>query len=140
LGTLALLYLALSVNLIWGAFLNRVGWAGQPEVLPLFGTGAIGLVLALVGTGLVAPFAEELFFRGFVFPPLRRRFGLWLGVAIDAALFTLPHFTPTVFPPLFVLGALFCLLYEYTGSIWPGIVLHAGVNSFAVLVTYLVRG
>ncbi len=133
------LYFSLSVNLIWGLVLRWLGWAGQPDVRPLFGQGAFGLALALVGTAVVAPLAEELFFRGFAFPPLRRRLGLWAAVAVDAALFTALHFTPTVFPPIFVLGVLFCLIYQYTGSLWPGVILHASVNTLSVLAAYLLR-
>ncbi len=133
------LCLSLSVNLLWGLVLQWQGWPGQPDVLPIFGQGPLGLALALVGTVLVAPLAEELFFRGFAFPPLRRRLGLWLAIAVDAALFTALHFTPTVFPPLFVLGALFCLLYQYTGSLWPGVILHASVNALSVFATYVLR-
>lgn len=140
LGALALLFLTLMVNMAWALVLYLLGWEGQPPMLPLFGGGAAGLVLAVVATVLVAPFAEELFFRGLVLPPLRRRFGLWLAVAIDAALFSLLHFTPTVFPPIFIMGAFFSLLYLYTGSIWPGVILHGTVNLLAILGAYLVGG
>jgi len=137
LGAAALLYVSLSVNLIWGLVLHFLGWAGQPDVLPLFGQGPAGLALAFLATGIVAPFVEELFFRGFAYPPLRRRFGPWWGMAISAGLFTALHFTPTVFPPIFLLGVFFCLLYEYTGSLWPGMILHASINTLSVLAAYL---
>ncbi|HYG96865.1 MAG TPA: CPBP family intramembrane glutamic endopeptidase [Solirubrobacterales bacterium] len=35
-------------------------------------------------------------------------------------------------PPLIALGFIFCLLYEKTGSIVPGILLHALNNSVAL--------
>jgi membrane protease YdiL (CAAX protease family) len=140
LGALALFFLTLAVNVAWALVLYLLGWEGQPPVQPLFGDDSGGLGLALLATVLVAPFAEELFFRGMMLPPLRRRFGLWLAVAIDAALFSLLHFTPTVFPPIFVMGAFFSLLYLHTGSIWPGVILHGTVNLLAILTGYLAGG
>jgi len=136
-AALVLLYLTFSVNLAWGLALRWLDWPGQPDVRALFGRGPLSLAVALVGTAAVAPLAEEVFFRGFVFPPLRRRLGLVAGIAVDAALFALLHFTPTVFPPIFALGVFFCLLYEFTGSLWPGMMLHATVNTLAVLAVYL---
>jgi hypothetical protein len=137
LGAATLLYLTFSVNLVWALVLRWLHWPGQPDVRLLFGGGPLGLAMALVGAGVVAPLAEELFFRGFAFPPLRQRLGLVAGIAADAGLFALAHFTPTVFPPIFALGVFFCLLYEYTGSLWPGMMLHAAVNALAVLAAYL---
>lgn len=140
LGAMALFVLILAVNLAWAVVLNLLHWEGQPPLRSVFGEGLTGVTLAVLGTGLVAPFAEELFFRGFVFPPLRRRFGLWLAIAIDAVLFALLHLTPTVFPPILAMGAFFCLLYEYADSIWPGILLHSTINMLAVLAAYLASG
>ena len=132
-----LLYLTFAVNLAWALVLRWLHWPGQPDVRLLFGSGPLGLTIALAGAGVVAPLAEEVFFRGFAFPPLRRRLGLVAGIAADAALFALAHFAPTVFPPVFALGIFFCLLYEYTGSLWPSVILHAAVNALAVLAAYL---
>lgn len=140
LGALACLCLTFSVNLVWALAMRGLRWPGQGDVRVLFGGGRPGLALALVATVVVTPLAEEVFFRGFAFPPLRRRLGLAAGIAADALLFALLHFAPTVLPPIFILGILFCLLYEYTGSLWPGILLHATVNALSVLAAYLLPG
>jgi len=140
LAALALFLLMVTLNAAWGLILRLLGWSGQPPILPLFGDGEAGLVLALVGTVLIGPFAEELFFRGLMFPALRQRFGFWLGVGIDAALFALLHFTPTVFPPILAMGLLFCLLYQHTGSIWPGVMLHGSINLLALLAARILSG
>jgi membrane protease YdiL (CAAX protease family) len=39
----------------------------------------------------------------------------------------------TAVPPLMVFGVILALLYEKTGSIWPGILLHMLNNSIALL-------
>jgi uncharacterized protein len=48
--------------------------------------------LVIASSILVAPVAEELFFRGFLFQALRRRIGVWPGIGISAYLFGLAHF------------------------------------------------
>ena len=54
---------------------------------------------ALVAAGLlvivVAPIAEEFFFRGFFYSALRSRFGVLTAAAIDGLVFGLIHFTGT---------------------------------------------
>lgn len=60
-----------------------------PEALPPIGWMLAG-ALALV----VAPLAEEVLFRGVLFPALRNRFGLAAGVAGSAAAFGLVHYVP----------------------------------------------
>ena len=56
---------------------------------------------------------------------------------IDAALFGVIHYDFSgadmllLLPPLAVLGFVFCLVYERTGSIFPVIALHAVNNTIA---------
>ena len=66
------------------------------------------------------------------------RWGWKVGLVLSAGLFALVHIFPTSFLPIFLLGAIFAYLYQISGSIWPGILLHTTVNALAVLVTYAV--
>lgn len=89
--------------------------------------GAVVLVCA------VAPIAEEIFFRGFLFRALRRH-GLIPAAAISGVVFGLAHVasSPIGFiVPLALLGVLLCLLYERTRSLYPSIALHCLNNSIA---------
>ena len=64
-----------------------------PKQLPIdlyFTTVAGAWAMAIFGT-LVAPFIEELFFRGFLYPVLERWWGISLGTIVTAALFALIH-------------------------------------------------
>jgi uncharacterized protein len=85
----------------------------------------------------VAPVAEEFFFRGFFYRALRSRYSLVVAAAIDGLLFGVIHFDFSsadallILPPLAVLGFVFCLVYERTGSLYPVIALHAINNSLA---------
>jgi membrane protease YdiL (CAAX protease family) len=99
--------------------------------------GTFGLILAGFMVIAVAPAAEEFFFRGFFYRALRTRFPLIAAAAIDGAVFGIIHFDFSgadallILPPLALLGFLFCLVYERTGSIYPTIALHAVNNSIA---------
>jgi len=128
---------AFSFNVLWALFLSAFGLQAQPDLLPLFGGGISGLLLALLTGGIIAPIAEEVFFRGFVFAGLHRHVGLLAAMLLSAGLFALVHIAPTSWPPIFVYGALFALLYERTGSIWPGVFAHGLMNSMAFLALYL---
>ncbi|MHB1293611.1 MAG: CPBP family intramembrane glutamic endopeptidase [Anaerolineae bacterium] len=137
--TLGALVLTLAVNAVWDPIRQELGWAEQPSYLPLFGSGVGGLILALVLGAVVAPFAEEVFFRGFLYGGLRQRWGVVWALIATSAIFAVVHVTLGVLPPIFVMGALFALLYEFTGSVWPCIGLHAAINALAFLSAYLVE-
>ena len=101
---------------------------------------AFNLVAVTVLVCLAAPVAEELFFRGFLFGGLRKlpHFD-WIGAAImSGAVFGVVHAggTDAVFlVPLAVLGIMLCWLYQKTGSLLPGMGVHAFNNAFALGAT-----
>jgi uncharacterized protein len=99
--------------------------------------GTFGLIVAGFMVICVAPFAEEFFFRGFFYRALRSRFSVIAAALIDGALFGIIHYDFSgadallILPPLAVLGFMFCLVYEKTGSLWPVVALHAFNNAIA---------
>lgn len=101
--------------------------------------GGLLLVLAAILVIVVAPACEEFFFRGFFYKALRSRFSIVAAAVIDGLVFGAVHYTGSqtlsVLPVLAVLGFVFCMLYERTGSILPGIALHALNNSISYAVT-----
>jgi uncharacterized protein len=103
-----------------------------------FDEGGFGAVAAGVLIVAVAPLSEEIFFRGFMFGGLRRRFPLWAAAAIAGLVFGLLHYTGPdsigVVPQLAVLGILLAWLYEATGSLWPPIILHVVNNAIALAI------
>ncbi len=86
----------------------------------------------------VAPFCEEIFFRGFVFTGLRRGMPLYLAVIISALLFAAAHGDPASFPVLLIIGLLLAILRWQTKSLWPGILLHCLNNSLGAIEIILV--
>jgi uncharacterized protein len=102
--------------------------------------GTFGLIAAGVMVMLVAPVAEEFFFRGFFYRALRSRFSIVTAAIIDGALFGIIHYNfegadaLLLLPPLAFLGFIFCLVYERTGSLFPVIGMHAFNNTIAYAV------
>ena len=92
--------------------------------------------------GLLAPFCEELVFRGAVLHSLlewsKTRIG-WMGnhwsmILLSALLFAIIHFNPAQMPHAFLIGALLGWMYYRTGSILPGVALHWANNSIAYVL------
>ncbi len=97
----------------------------SPFTLPLAG------VLAL----LAAPLAEETFFRGFLFPGLRNRFGTLRAALASSFLFAALHFNIGSIVPFTAIGLLLTWAYVVSGSIWMAIGAHFAFNAISFIVT-----
>lgn len=85
---------------------------------------------------VLTPFAEELFFRGYVYSVLRHHWGLPAAMVGSALIFSAFHFYIIQALPIFVAGLLFAALYERTGSLLAPITAHATVNAIVVLLLF----
>jgi uncharacterized protein len=96
--------------------------------------GTALLLLSAALTCVVAPICEELLFRGFIFRALYNWRGMWPAAAITGLIFGGIHAgsAPAVdLVPLAGLGFGLCVLYRYTGSLYPCIAAHSLNNSLA---------
>ena len=87
---------------------------------------------------VVAPIAEEFFFRGFFFTALRSWKGLWPAAILTGLVFGGIHIgsaEAAFLLPLGFFGFCLCLLYYRTGSLYPCIALHCVNNSLALGVS-----
>ena len=98
--------------------------------------GGVVLVLLSILALAVAPVAEEIFFRGFIFGGAATRYGFMKGALASAALFSIAHIEPLKFLPLFVLGFLLAWIYHKTGALWGSMIAHL-LNNALVLVVIL---
>lgn len=103
----------------------------QEDIAESFGPVPIQVLLVV----FAAACAEELCFRGLLFGGLRERLPRFAAALIAGAVFGLLHASTGIsaVPPLIAFGFILCLLYEKTGSIVPGILLHMLNNSVALL-------
>ena len=84
---------------------------------------------------VAAPLTEEFFFRGWFFGAMRNWRGVWPAAVVTGIVFGGVHVTgsPIAFiVPLAFFGAVLCLIYERTGSLYPCIALHCVNNSIAL--------
>ncbi len=111
-----------------------VALVGEPEQEDIAeGFGAIPVQILLIV--FAASITEEVCFRGFLFGGLRQRFPRVAAALLSAVIFGSLHALTGVsaVPPLIAFGFVMALLYEKTGSIVPGILLHMLNNSVALL-------
>lgn len=79
-----------------------------------------------------APLAEEILFRGLGYT-LLTRFGTPVAVVGTAAAWGAAHGLVEAFPLIFALGVGLALLRRFTGSVIPGMLLHALFNALALV-------
>ncbi|MGK2877879.1 MAG: lysostaphin resistance A-like protein, partial [Solirubrobacterales bacterium] len=100
--------------------------------------GDLKMLFFALLVAVLAPIAEEIFFRGMIFRALRNGLGLWLAAIVSGLLFGALHIDATTSErllqviPLAVLGVSFALLYAWTGTLYSTIALHATNNAIAV--------
>jgi membrane protease YdiL (CAAX protease family) len=94
-------------------------------------------ILAFLSLVVVAPFAEEILFRGYLLGKLRKYAPLWLAILITSVLFAVVHFQWNVGIDVFVLSIVLCLLRVYTGSLWASILLHMIKNGVAFYFLFI---
>lgn len=130
-GATVLAYLA-------SLLLEAIGLSPDNTVLDTFLERADPTVI-LVAFIVVAPVAEELFFRGVVYNAWERERGATVATLGSAALFALIHGSVYSLAPIFALGVALALLYRATRSLPATMALHAGFNAISVGIALLAR-
>jgi hypothetical protein len=107
-----------------------------PKSLPMdkyFNDAGSAYLMAVFGMTL-APLLEELFFRGMLYPLLRRGLGLFTAVLLTAAAFAAIHggqlgyaWGPVL--SIFFVGVVFTLTRVRTNSVAASFLMHVGYNS-----------
>lgn len=95
-------------------------------------------VVAFVTLVIIAPFAEEIFFRGYIYGKLKRYIPTWLAIVVVSIMFGAAHGQWNVGVMTFIMSLFMCGLRDLTGSLWPAIVLHMTRNGIAYTVLFIV--
>ncbi len=130
------------VTAVYQAIVNLHGTDKLPNDLGV-GTSTAALVGAAVFVCVIAPIAEEFFFRGFIFGALRRwhievaghNFGTWVAAVETGILFGIAHTgsaSAQYLIPLGFLGFVLCIVRWKTRSLYPCMALHSVNNSIAL--------
>lgn len=109
---------------------------GVQEAVRIFMTSSdIGVRVALVVSAvIVAPVAEELLFRGFLYPAIKRFTDPLFAMVCSGLLFAAVHNNLPALVPLMILGIAFALAYEYSGNLWVPVFMHALFNLFNITI------
>jgi membrane protease YdiL (CAAX protease family) len=130
------------VSALYAQLIHLHGSEKLPKELGVSKSTA-ALVGAAVFVCVIAPIAEELFFRGFIFGALRRwrievagrNIGTWVAAVLTGILFGGAHLGSAslqYLPPLAFLGCVLCLLRWWTRSLYPCMALHSFNNCLAL--------
>ena len=110
----------------------------------VYGAGAH--VLAFVSLVILPPLTEEIMVRGLLYTSLRKVMRFGGAMLVTSAIFAAAHLPEAASGgPLwvaavdtFTLSVVLCYLREKTGSLWPGITLHALKNGIAFVALFII--
>ncbi len=125
-----------AIYLIFYLIAGRGPVSGEAERLRELGGSHIALVVLVVV--LLAPFFEELFFRGILYPALRRRVGANVAIVTNGIIFGALHFQPLFIFSLLLVGIVLAYLYERSDSLLAPMAAHALYNLMVTLITIFV--
>lgn len=144
---------AVTTDLLAIPFTGRV--IETPELSRLIGpVAAPALLWGVLGLFVVVvqPVAEELVFRGMLFPALRAAQNVWAALGVSSMLYALFHQMLYTYPTPFggmwwytlteplLIGLVLGVVRAATGSTTAAIMAHVGVGVFALLKALLIVG
>ncbi len=111
------------------AFLRFNGFIEQDKIFRSYSLSSVGgflYIFQFILLVFVAPVSEEIFYRGFIYPVVRNRLGILVGIIVTSLFFALVH--ASSFLLLFSLSFFLCFTYEKNRSLIPAILVHAFYN------------
>ena len=131
-GLIALLG-SIAFTAFYLALMQQIGWDWlAPPPLPETFEWREAVPLAVLALVVVGPLAEEVYFRGFMFAGLARKWGVPAGAVGSALVFAVLHGEVALLAPAFASGLLFAWVYRTSGSLWPSVLAHTVQNGLAL--------
>lgn len=110
----------------------------QEIVQTLMANDDISLKISIAVSAIIfAPLIEEVIFRGYIYPVIKRFSHPIFSCVITSLLFAVIHSNIEGLMPLFLLAIVLTIFYEVSKSIWVPILMHAcfnGVNTISILL------
>lgn len=112
----------------------------MPKHIPMeeyLKTPSVAMLMAIFAVSL-GPLMEELFFRGFLYPVLARRWGGVAAISVTSVAFALIHgwqlaFSPGLLLIILVVAVALTTVRAKTGSVASSLVVHLAYNGTLVL-------
>jgi membrane protease YdiL (CAAX protease family) len=139
LGFLPVLLVAVFISYLLGKYFNI-----EPQSQPIFDLLMKEermpiLVILTVFVGVIGPVIEEIFFRGFLYSALKKRFTIGMSMFLTSFVFAALHMNTLGFLPIFSLAFVLVYMFDKTGSLVPSIVIHCAHNCMIIIFLFLSR-
>ena len=137
------------ILILYGLLIELISFAGiDPGVLKgtnqimITETGSsvqtiLYITILAIAVIVVAPIAEEVFFRGLIYRAIGGMYSPLWGMIISGFLFGLFHFNLGVLVPFSLIGMLLAWGFQSTGSLFVPIAVHFVINSISFVVTVI---
>ncbi len=93
----------------------------------------------LIAICIIAPFIEEMLFRGIILRGLLQKYSPTKSILFSAVLFSIYHLNFYQMPSAFILGCFMGWIYYLSRSLWPSIFIHI-INNFLVFISVVYFG
>lgn len=133
------------VSFIWSNFLSALQALGiinefpPQELVKIFQEGGASgtIVILVIFAVILAPFVEEIIFRGCIYRFLKSKTSFIAAQLISGSVFALMHANLMSFLPLVVVGIILARIYEKSGNLIVPMCFHAFFNGFSLLMLYI---
>lgn len=137
---------------LFGGAILYFGLAGLGQLLPIpkqlpidrfFANSREATIMSIFAVTF-APFMEELFFRGFLYPVLARRLGVLASIGLTSAAFGILHDPQLGYSwavlIIFLVGVVLTTVRAITKSVAASFLIHVGYNGTLSLLMYVETG
>ena len=138
-GWIMIIPFVLLTSLIMNLIIKNQAGSNPLLEIVLNNNNYFAFILLFVTTTLIAPFFEEIIFRGVLLPVLARDYGRTIGILISSFVFALAHLSLNEFPPLFVLGIGLAVTRLISGRLSSSVAMHSFWNGLTFLNLFLLR-
>ncbi|MCH7810848.1 MAG: CPBP family intramembrane metalloprotease [Chloroflexi bacterium] len=125
---------------VWVGLLYALGIAPDSNIPENVYDFAIPVIMLGLLSVIAAPLAEEVFFRGFLFQGVAKRWGMWAGITFSAFIFGLSHAGAPdswlLLPAIAAIGGIFAWGFAKSGSIYPSLFAHVIFNSVSFILGF----
>lgn len=101
-------------------------------ILPHWYSGSEFFILVIT-VCVIAPFTEEILFRGLFLRSFLKRYSLGNAIVWSAIIFSLAHLNPELLPVALIMGGFLGWIYYRTHSLWPCMIAHSAYNAIIVV-------
>lgn len=136
-GFIVFMIVAVILVAIFQSIFPGINWNESQDVGFSNLISSSDFILAFISLVVVAPVAEELIFRGWLYGKLRAKIPAIPAMLVVSILFGIVHGQWNVGVTVFVMSIAMCTLREITGTIWGGILIHILKNGIAFYFLYV---